>query len=72
MSLKRTLSAGRPSASNTTKAATLASLADVQETKRVNFDLTAEQHAKLKVYAAKRGTTIKQVLAAYVDSLPNE
>lgn len=71
MSIKGTLSAGRPS-SKTVKAATLASLADSQETKRVNFDLTAEQHAKLKVYAARHGTTIKQLFAAYVDGLPNE
>jgi len=71
MSNKVSLSAGRPS-SKTTKAATLASLALSQKTKRVNFDLTAEQHSKLKVYAAKHGTTIKQMFSTYVDNLPNE
>jgi len=71
MSKKMTLSAGRPSA-KTTKITTLASLAEVAETKRVNFDLTAEQHAKVKIYAAKHGTTIKQIFSAYVDGLPND
>jgi len=71
MSMKGTLSAGRPSA-KIAKASTLASLADTQEIKRVNFDLTAAQHAKLKVYAARHSTTIKQLFAAYVNSLPDE
>jgi len=54
MSTKGTLSAGRPSA-KTNKAATLASLADKATTKRVNFDLSAEQHTKLKVYDRQAG-----------------
>lgn len=67
--LSGSLSAGRPSARNN-KAATLASLADEASTKRVNFVLSAEQHTKLKIYAAKQGTTITDLLTKYVESLP--
>lgn len=66
---KGTLSAGRPSAKSG-KAATLASLADKAATVRVNFDLDREQHTKLKVYAAKQGKTVKEVLSGYVARLP--
>ncbi|KLB52827.1 plasmid partition protein ParB, partial [Xanthomonas euvesicatoria] len=41
------LAAGRPSASPKNKAATLASLADTKATKRVNFNLTEDEHLKL-------------------------
>lgn len=70
MSLKGNLSAGRPSAARS-KAATLASLADKPATKRVNFDLSAEQHTKLKVYATRQGKTIKELFSEYVDGLPS-
>lgn len=63
------MSAGRPSAKSS-KAATLASLADKAATVRVNFDLDREQHTKLKVYAAKQGKTVKEVLSDYVAQLP--
>lgn len=63
------LSAGRPSA-RSNKVATLASLADDAGMKRVNFDLSADQHTKLKIYAAKQGKTIKGLLTEYVASLP--
>lgn len=66
-----TLSAGRPSAAKD-KASTLASLADSQPIKRVNFDLPADQHAKLKIYAAKQGKTIKELLSDFVAQLPDE
>ncbi|MBP6189816.1 MAG: chromosome partitioning protein ParB [Azonexus sp.] len=66
---KGALSAGRPSAKSS-KAATLASLADKAATVRVNFDLDREQHTKLKVYAAKQGKTVKEVLSDYVAQLP--
>ncbi len=72
MSTKSTLSAGRPSVKAGNKAATLASLADKTSTKRVNFDLSAEQHTKLKVYAAKQGRTVKELLTDFVEQLPNE
>ena len=67
--LSGALSAGRPSARNN-KAATLASLADQASTKRVNFVLPADQHTKLKIYAAQQGKTITQLLTEYVASLP--
>ena len=63
------LSAGRPSA-KASSSATLASLADKAATVRVNFDLERAAHTKLKVYAAKQGKTVKDLLKAYVDSLP--
>lgn len=64
----RALTAGRPSARN--RAATLASLSDDAEMKRVNFQLPADQHTKLKIYAAKQGKTIKELLTEYVAGLP--
>ena len=66
---KGALSAGRPSAKSN-QAATLASLADKAATARVNFDLDRDQHTKLKVYAAKQGKTVKEVLSDYVAQLP--
>ena len=66
---KGTLSAGRPSAKSS-KAATLASLADKAATVRVNFDLDRDQHTELKVYAAKHGKTVKEVLTELVAQLP--
>ena len=68
-STKGALSAGRPSAKSN-KAATLASLADKAPTVRVNFDLDRDQHTKLKVYAAKQGKTVKEVLTELVAQLP--
>ena len=67
--IKGALSAGRPSAKSN-KAATLASLADKGTTARVNFDLDRDQHTKLKVYAAKQGKTVKEVLTELVAQLP--
>jgi hypothetical protein len=66
-----TLSAGRPSA-RSKKETTLASLADTGTTIRVNFDLPAQEHIKLKIYAARRQKTVKELLSEYVASLPAE
>lgn len=63
------LSAGRPSA-RTNKAATLASLADTPAMKRVNFQISAEEHVRLKVYATRQGKTITDVLCEYIARLP--
>lgn len=73
-STKGTLSAGRLSvkAGDKRKAATLASLSDEQPKKRVNFELSADQHAKLKVYAARQGKTVKELLTEYIRGLPEE
>jgi len=67
------LRAGRPSArADKTKAATLASLADaVGSKKRVNFELSIEQHAKLKIHSARVGKSIKELLTEYVAGLPD-
>ena len=67
--LSGALSAGRPSA-RSDKAATLASLTEEASLKRVNFQLSADQHMKLKIYAARQGKTIKELLTEYVASLP--
>jgi predicted HicB family RNase H-like nuclease len=64
-----TLIAGRPSARSTAKAANLASLADTPQMKRINFDVTAEVHRKLKVYAAEQGRSIKELLSEYVSEI---
>lgn len=73
-STKGALSAGRPSvkAGDKKKAATLASLSDEQPKKRVNFELSADQHAKLKIYAARQGKTVKELLTEYIAQLPDE
>jgi hypothetical protein len=72
--MKGALSAGRPSvkAGDKRKAATLASLSDEQPKKRVNFELSADQHAKLKIYAARQGKTVKELLTEYIAQLPDE
>jgi hypothetical protein len=69
MSKQATLTAGRPSATKS-RAATLASLADDTAMKRVNFELPADQHTKLKIYATRQGKTIKELLTEYVAQLP--
>lgn len=65
------LTAGRPSA-NKGPAVTLASMADEATVKRVNFELAAEQHTKLKIYATKQGKTIKELLTEYVAQIPEQ
>jgi ribosomal protein L1 len=69
---KNILSAGRPSArTDKARAATLASLADdAGSMKRVNFEVSAELHTRLKIYATKQGKSIKELLTEYVASLP--
>jgi len=41
------------------------------ETVRVNFDMDRALHAGLKAYAARNGKTVKELLAEYVNSLPD-
>jgi len=65
---KGALSAGRPSAKSN-KATTLASLADKQATVRVNFDLDRDEHMRLKIYAAKTGRSITDILRDLVRSI---
>ncbi len=47
----------------------LVSLAEEASIKRVNFQLSADQHMKLKIYVARQGMTIKELLTEYVTSL---
>jgi hypothetical protein len=61
------LSAGRPS--DKKNAATLAALAEKRATVRVNFDLARDEHIKLKIYAAKAGKRIADVLREFVATL---
>ena len=44
---------------------------DAASMKRVNFELSADQHTKLKIYATRQGKTIKELLTEYVASLPD-
>ncbi len=62
------LSAGRPSKAS--KQATLADMADKPSTVRVNFDLAREDHIKLKIYAARQGQSVRQVLSNLIAQLP--
>ncbi|GLK61367.1 chromosome partitioning protein ParB [Azotobacter vinelandii] len=41
------------------------------ETVRVNFDMDRALHARLKTYAVRNGKTVKELLAEYVNSLPD-
>lgn len=66
---KTNLAAGRPSRGK--REQTLASVADQRGTKRVNFILPADQHRKLKVYAAQHGRTVTELLTEYVAQLPD-
>jgi hypothetical protein len=61
------LQAGRPSEKK--KAATLAALANKSATVRVNFDLNRAEHTKLKIYAAKAGKSISEILRELIAEL---
>jgi len=63
------LTAGRPSKAS--KQATLADMSDKSATVRVNFDLSRDEHTKLKVYAAHRGQSLRQVLSGFIATLPS-
>lgn len=61
------LQAGRPSEKK--KAASLAALTDKSDTVRVNFDLDRDEHTKLKIYAAKSGKRIADILREMIAEL---
>jgi hypothetical protein len=61
------IKAGRPSAAKA--APTLSDLADKAATVRVNFDLERDEHRKLKIYAAKTGRSIADILRELVRSI---
>jgi hypothetical protein len=45
-------------------------MADGKPTVRVNFDLPSAEHMRLKVYAAKQGKSVRQVLSDFIFTLP--
>ena len=64
------LKAGRPSQKR--KAATLSSLGgDQKATRRVNFDVPVDEFHQLKIYAAKRGMSIKDIFRQHISKLLN-
>lgn len=63
------LRAGKPSAGEKRKEMALEALTEKNQTVRVNFDLDREEHIKLKVYAAKAGKSIAEVLRELVAGL---
>lgn len=65
------LKSGRPSAKRAL-ATTASRLSPSDELKRVNFQVTAEEHRRLKVYAAEHGKTITVLLKQYLLQLINE
>jgi hypothetical protein len=65
--VKLGMKAGRPSSAKA--APTLSDLADKTDTVRVNFDLDRAEHIKLKVYAAKSGRSITDILRELVSSI---
>lgn len=65
------LSAGRPSATRN-KEQLMQSLKDTEPSRRVNFDLPASKHQKLKIHAARNGQSIRDFLTSYIDTLPDE
>lgn len=67
--MSRLLNAGRPSARLDAKSK-FADLAGLEEQRRVNFNLPLEMHSKLKIYAAKKGLTITQILTDFIESMP--
>ena len=64
----KTLFAGRPS-TKLSKVPTLASLSAHSAMKRVNFDIPADQHQRLKIYAAENGKSIRELLSEHVFNL---
>lgn len=66
---KPKLTAGRPSA--VARARALDELMDrSSEKKRVNFEVSADDHLRLKMYAIKSGKTVTEVLTDFIRSLP--
>lgn len=61
------LSAGRPS--REAKKTTLSDMADDKPKVRVNFDLDRDEHTRLKIYAAKTGKSIRQVLSDLIATI---
>ena len=65
---KLNLKAGRPS-SNTNQSKLLSDLVDKKKMVRVNFDLEADMHKKLKIRAAERGCSISDILREKISEI---
>lgn len=61
------MKAGRPS--STKQGMKLSDLIDKNQKVRVNFDLDRETHTRLKIYAAKAGKSITDILRELIDTL---
>ena len=59
--------AGRPS--RVKEATSINVFAEKEKLVRVNFEVTRDEHTKLKVHAAKSGRTISDVLREFVAQL---
>ena len=59
------LKAGRPSAKKQVDLKTF----DLSKKKRINFDIDESTHSKFKIYAAKNGKTIKDVIVDYIETI---
>ncbi|MGF7001245.1 plasmid partition protein ParG [Paraburkholderia sp. GAS32] len=59
--------AGRPS--RTKEATSINVFAEKEKMVRVNFEVTRDEHTKLKVHAAKSGRSISDVLREFVAQL---
>jgi hypothetical protein len=62
------MSAGRPSRAKEA-AAPVNVFAEKEKMVRVNFDVTKDEHTKLKVHAAKSGRSISDILREFVEQL---
>jgi hypothetical protein len=65
MSSKLGLSAGRPSENRKKQA--LAAVADEGRTVRVNFDLSEDEHMRLKIYAVKSRRSVSEIMRELID-----
>jgi hypothetical protein len=61
------MAAGRPSRAK--EAAAPVNVFEKEKMVRVNFDVTREEHTKLKVHAAKTGRSISEILREFVAQL---
>lgn len=65
MSNKLGLLAGRPSENRKKQA--LAAVADKGQTVRVNFDLSDDEHMRLKMFAVKSRRTVSEIMRELID-----
>ncbi|MET3109103.1 hypothetical protein AAKU58_003952 [Oxalobacteraceae bacterium GrIS 1.18] len=60
------LAAGRPSVKKQQ-----ASMEDEVVLVRINAQITEQQHEKLKIYAAKNKKSVRDLISAFIDGLPD-